>query len=318
MSHSGNDLQACAMLGVVGTILLWKGIKKFQKRRRYEDVPEVPIHSAPQGLVELGGFAWSKALLFNLSGNPIAYAFWKLEKYVQSGKNSSWVEVAKGGAGDGFLLHDQTGAVWVNMQGADLDAPNTHLLWNKIDSTSQARFLSWMEYCKISVTQFPPSNSFFSSSFRVVLQEIAIGCPITAQGSLSTLRKESIEVLAGINDFKERYIKLNQNKAYALSMMDINNDGVISEEENRTGFVMLATTAARKVANGGTSGASVSYEAAELFGTLCGTETAKLLVASTEENYIVEDLKRWTWAMIIGGASLIALSICLLKAQIMR
>ncbi len=252
MASGGDNFEFGLFLLVAGAGIVFAGIRRFQRKRKYEDTPHIEIASAPQGLVELSGFAWAKTLQHNLEGRAIAFVSWQLEKLVQRNKKTEWVIVARGTNPDGFILQDESGAAWINTKDALFDCSGGQVHeWKRISHAGQLVFLSWLRAQGIPPVldggNFPPTDGFFTSRYRIRSEEFAIGNPVVAQGTFHTNRKEATQVLAGLSLFKERHVKLSRNAGHSLSMMDSNQDGVIDEQEHRLGYVLSAESTARKL-----------------------------------------------------------------------
>ena len=178
----------------------------FKKKRAFADLATIDIASAPQGYVELSGFAWPLAPLSDLDGRPVAYLRWELQEYISRGKSSEWVTRAGGQPAKGFILHDTSGAAWVDMTHRQLECQQKLYPWKDIPAAQQSLVLSWLG--TDGPAQFPPVTSgFFSRSFRVRVEQIRLGAPVTAQGNFTGVHEYAKSVMRGLSDFKQRYQK---------------------------------------------------------------------------------------------------------------
>jgi hypothetical protein len=99
MLPSESTLKSAGLLIFVGGSLLWKGYQRRRKTRAVSDMARSRIASAPQGLVEVEGFALpheSAALLTSMAGVKAVFQELLIEERVRRGKNNShWEKVAE-------------------------------------------------------------------------------------------------------------------------------------------------------------------------------------------------------------------------------
>ncbi|MEZ4813578.1 MAG: hypothetical protein R3A80_00025 [Bdellovibrionota bacterium] len=300
-----SGIKTGVFLVIFGGGWLLNSINKKRRARRFEDHQQIPVSSAPQGYVELSGFAWGEKVNINLDAKPAVFVHWYLEKLVKRGKSSTWEIVCEGQTSAGFHLIDETGAVWVNMFKYELDCQLKFVEWRNASDVAKATFLGWAK--GMAPSDLSSSGGFFSSRYRVGVREILLGAPILAQGNFQSRElRQQRGVLRGFLAYREKYKKLKRNTAYMLSMMDIDNNGVLSEEEHRMGHVYSAQATARKL-----SVQETQQEVLDLFGELHSTEEHPLIVADTHEPYLLNRLKKWSTVGIFGGALLLAAGICI-------
>lgn len=101
---------------------LWTARSSFIRARLIEDMPTSRIRSASQGYVELIGLADARGnqLVSPLAGLPCLWWRYRVERYQQSRKSSSWVTVDKGVSTAPFFMADGSGFCRVEPDGAEV------------------------------------------------------------------------------------------------------------------------------------------------------------------------------------------------------
>lgn len=101
---------------------LWGAKSFFAKARLIEDMPTSRIRSASQGFVELIGLATSQGTLLSapLSAQPCLWWRYKIERYQQNGKSSSWSTIDKGVSKTPFFMDDGSGICRIEPDGAEV------------------------------------------------------------------------------------------------------------------------------------------------------------------------------------------------------
>ncbi len=91
---------------------LWAFVHYLRLNRLIEDTPTSKVRSAAQGFCELEGRAVLVAnsqLASPLSGKPCIWFRFKIERKVQSGKNTSWRTIQSASSPHPIRLDDTTG-----------------------------------------------------------------------------------------------------------------------------------------------------------------------------------------------------------------
>lgn len=305
-----SSFELAGFLCVGGATILWRSLKNKQRARRFEDVQTISIGSAPQGHVEVSGFAWAEALDYGVESRGGVFLEWQLEKLVSKGEDSEWVVVAKGKRPSGFLVGDDTAAAWVDMTQGELDSKQTYVSWKKATPQQRKVFQSWVG--PIVDSSFPPSDTMFSTEYRMGIKTLPLGCPVVVQGHLTGLGAPKFKnVLKGYTAFREKYLKFKRNMAYQSSMFDVNHDGNICEDEHRTGHVYIANSLARKHQED-IEQVGVLLEEVALVGSISSALDEKVVVANTHEKYFIGRLRSFSTIGIVGGAAMMAAGVCLL------
>jgi hypothetical protein len=142
--HSSNPHVMGVVFITMGTLLVFAAISVWKKRRQILDIGSIDISSAPQGMVELSGFAWAQNVLLNLDDRYCAYYMWQLQKEVRRGKKSSWDTVASGDCPGGFIIKDKSGAAWVSSEKSRFDIKGKYYPWGILNEAQKKRVYEWI------------------------------------------------------------------------------------------------------------------------------------------------------------------------------
>ncbi len=122
-----NDLFFKSILGfLLGGYSFFKGFSYLKKKRFIENIPTSKIRSLAMGVVEIYGSAVpikNKIIKSPFSQKDCVYSKYTIEEYRRSGKSSRWVTVKSRGSITNFHLRDDTGAVLINPEGANIEIP---------------------------------------------------------------------------------------------------------------------------------------------------------------------------------------------------
>lgn len=164
------------VLAPLAVYLLRRGLDAFWRLRTVSDIPTARIRSAPQGYVELQGWALPRRnpVLGPLTGSPCVWYRFEVEERRRSGKNNSWVTVDRGEANAPFLLDDGTGRCLVLPAGADLHC-RAKDVWHGASRHPSG----------------PPEREWlvFSRRYRYTEERIVDGEPVYLLGRFETPRR---------------------------------------------------------------------------------------------------------------------------------
>lgn len=214
---------------------------QLRKARLIEDTPTSRIRSAPQGYVELSGFARDlgergQPLLAPLTQKPCVWFRYRIERYQRSGKNSRWHTIESGSSEQWFELDDDSGRCCVDPRGADI-TPTIRESWK--DSArltpNPSGHIAPLDVIlgNISANRFNLGNGFLNlggGEYRYTEWRIDTGCWLYALGHFetvhapSTFEREQTQTRALLNQWK-------QNRDELLSRFDHNGDGEIDLQE---------------------------------------------------------------------------------------
>jgi hypothetical protein len=120
-SHS--DPTGALVLGtIVGTVLFFRGFRKFREYKIVEDTPRIPIRSAPMGLVHVRGKAQSDSLIASpISRTQCCFYQVRIERWKSDSHGGNWENYRTASGGTKFHLQDDTGRILVDSYSAELD-----------------------------------------------------------------------------------------------------------------------------------------------------------------------------------------------------
>lgn len=122
-------IAALLAAAVIGLFCLT--FRNLRRARLIEDTPTAKVRSAPQGYVELDGYARimdGAPVYAPLTGAPCVWYRYEVERHVSDGKRSHWQTVESGVSEAIFHLQDDTGLCIVDPDGADVH-PSLHQVW---------------------------------------------------------------------------------------------------------------------------------------------------------------------------------------------
>lgn len=289
-------------------------MKKTKRKRQVEDTIRSFTASAPQGLVELQGFAWPIGeniikLPSNLEG--VYYSF-SLQKLVTkgSGKNrrKEWVTVYSYYFGKSFYLVDAKGLAVVDIQTSELVLDSNKICgWNYLSADKKLHLMT--DIITQPVASFPPSNflfGIFSASFRIVENEIPIGSPLYVRGSFSSSGHEkSFAESVGLTRFHQQVFKENSGQLKDLNaLLDENKNAHVSSQEAQVGYSKIAQISKRR-----TTQEKLPEKPIQVFGELKKTVEHPLLVSNAHEQHLVERLGKFLIPLYAGAVCFTAASI---------
>jgi hypothetical protein len=310
---SGNDIKAIAFCLAIGSWLLYRSIKRHRQARKIEDTPTSKVASAPQGFVELEGFAWPAAeKLPTPSGMEAVYYSFRLEKKVTtgSGKNRrrTWICVYSSVKGESFYLADPTGLALVNLYDAELNlAPARTRNWRQIGA--QERKVICESILTKAVANFPPSDflfGIFSAPYRVVEHEIYVGSPVLVQGDFRSASGDNKKITSvGLGQFASRVFDIQRRAIKNLNgLLDTSKNGEVSHEESKRGYSMIARVSMNK--------ARIEQQVEKEF-ELCGivraSDSHRLLLSDAHQQHLLGRMQQYLWLQFGGGAALLALGL---------
>ena len=135
MSKSGDETYKVSLfLMGAGGYLMYSGLRRFKRARQTQDAAAIPIASAPQGQVEVEGYAWPATPLPETAQyDPHVFQELRIEYYTRSGKNSSWRTVFTHRSASPFYIVDSSGMALVRPEGAELEMSEKTILWRDLE-----------------------------------------------------------------------------------------------------------------------------------------------------------------------------------------
>lgn len=313
-AKTGDDVQIFGALVCVGVYLVFDGVRRSLKKRRVQDTARHSIAHAPQGNVEIEGFAWAlNEPVKNASGQLCAYYKLKLQRLEKHGKNSSWVTRWEHAPHAAFVLLDRTGALIVFDQNAEMTCHSQITSWSNVVSTNPAHQLVPL----IEAGYGPVPTGFFSQSHRLLEEYITLGSPCYAQGCFLSDDSKNFKAKQWTMETFFEYIKkrppgdIHQNLKF-----DIDDDGTVTDDEASEALHKVA----KNIIDMEIKPTTVTQEAApgtfKFFGKMITTPDHKLLVAAMHEHHLVQKVGSANILRIIGGALLASASVAYIAMRI--
>ncbi len=187
-----------ACLALIALISLFAWVSTLRRRRAITDTPTSRIASAAQGYVELLGKGRPldhPPLLSHLTRLPCLWYRYQVEEKTSDNK---WETVSRGESEVPFIIHDGTGRVVVDVEGAEILTRHKE---------------TWTE-----------------GSYRNTEWKLLINDEVYALGDFRTLGGGSVDLDAR-QDMNELLAEWKKDKAALLKRFDLNGDGDIDMQE---------------------------------------------------------------------------------------
>lgn len=286
-----------------GGWLIFSGIRRFRRKRDIEDTPTSKIRSAPQGSIEVQGYAWpiENSGRNNLNGEKCVFRHLEVMKKVGSGKKQRWIKVHEDRYDLPFLVFDQTGTLLVDQKRAEYELRQKVFRWNDLKSQTKQALST-----EISVSGFPPSGGLFGSPFKFQEKYILAGSPVYLRGSFSSPEHQlTVDPEEGFLEFQERVRTATAESGFS-KLLDQNRNGEICEEEARTGF---SASAAFSLRRRGAAGVMTCV------GLMKSDTFRRLYISDCHQHHLIKRLGNWNLLMIVGGATMIGAGVFILLSE---
>lgn len=316
-SNSEMFVKVIVVLFAAGGGLLYSGLKRRARARLIEDTPRSKLATAPQGLVEVEGFAWpdGEKTLPSVSGFDVVYYEFAIQKQVTKGSGKSrrreWVTKFSRKHDEIFYVCDPTGLAMVDPKEADLElAEAKKTTWQALSPEKRERVFALIGN-ESKPLGFPPTDSFFgflSGQFRIVEKEIRVGSPLHVAGELNSLSDPPLKITErGLTRFVNQTMSSQTRELKNLDrLLDRNGDSVVSSHEARAGYSAAAHLSRAKAKLEPTEETGF-----ELWGLFQKSSNHRLFIADDHERRLVEKLQSSTWLRIGSGIACLTLAICL-------
>jgi hypothetical protein len=286
---SRNDPQGAGIaLLFFGGALLVKGLMNFRKSRKIQDTARIDIASAPQGLVEVEGYAWPlEPSLAAVCGRQVVYYHYKVQELVKRGKNSSWETRYEFNHNASFYAIDHSGVCIVNPNKDSMDITEKI---TKLDfyaesiealSNSARQQSSWL-------------GKIFSGTYRLVEYKLFVGSPVYVCGNLQAMNLNQVKIRGDYKKFLTQVKTMNVNPIFKMSKLDFNRDGVLSDDEMVAGIADVSKES---------WSSSVELET-QLVGTISSSDVHNLIVADGHQEQYLKRLTSFNLIKIWGGVAL--------------
>ncbi|MGE4133038.1 MAG: hypothetical protein AB7F86_15460 [Bdellovibrionales bacterium] len=318
--ESGIEAAIWAIVG--GAVLFAKAHKRKKKARLVEDMPRSKISSAPQGLVELQGFAWPTKEGLNLPrGIRVVYFSLALQREETRGTGKSrrkeWVTIHTFSFNEPFYVLDGSGLAMVDPSHSEIEfSSNKTRNWNNISKAEQ-QLLCELFIPSGKVSGFPPRTGLlgiFSNKYRIIEHEIAAGSPLYACGHFQGFdQAKEMSVPASLISFARKVVDFGAKELKNVTaLLDKDGDGKVSAEEAKRGYEEAAALA---WLNQKEDGDPAMKDYARVYGLMANSENHKLVISDMHEEHLVGALGRRTNLMMFGGAGLVAVGVLLILAK---
>lgn len=321
-----------------GAGLLASSFKRHKQLREIENQPTSKVVSAPQGYVELQGFAWPKTnIITHWQQQELLFYSLAIEKKVTSGsgknRRTHWEPVYYSKKEVPTLLLDATGAVEIKSEFFAQDpnlnqsgnffakiltiARQSHFFRPAIEQASPGKTRMWgalsveeQNYLLKNIVtgqirDFPPTKGLlgiFSSAFRITEKYVPIGAPIYIKGNYSSDGPpDFIPCTQGLYDFCRMVFDQRRSIKDLRHLLDKNQNGKISTEELLEGYPRLATQV-RKLVNQ----APPPADPPKIYGAVEPNAEHGLVIYFSHQEQILKTLKKKVYMHL--GAGLILLT----------
>ena len=198
--------------------LLYLGSRAFWRLRIIVDTPIARVRSAPQGYVELAGFARpaDHELVSPLTSSPCLWYRFKVEEHYGFGRNKGWRTIDKGTSDDAFLVVEGEDSCLVEPAGAHARMRRHDRWYGPSRYPGGQRSGGWLDGLLLSHGRYRFSEE------RIVPEE-----PVFVLGHLETPRRgpEDREQL------RRALLRVWKQDPKRMRSFDKDNDGHISPEE---------------------------------------------------------------------------------------
>lgn len=310
---NSEEVKGIATCLILGTALLATGFRRFKQVRKVQDTARSRSSAAPQGFVELEGFAWPAEQVVDAGEGfeAVYYSVCLQQRKKKSGKkNSEWVTVYERVYNSPFFLVDSAGLVLIDPQQGGIHVEKSRIkAWQNIPQKDKQRLLDTVILG--SVPNFPPSNflfGIFGQQFRIVEKDIRVGSPLYASGHFNTSGGEAVKTSSpGLTAFAEKVFDQARRATKSFVVFfDKNKDGKVDPSEARSGYSTMA-----KIARGQAKVQKAEEKDFALYGNLSVSANHALMLADTHENHLVERLNKYLWMQFSGGSALVMFGIFL-------
>ena len=274
---------------MIGGAFTYLGLKNFRKSRKIQDTARIDIASAPQGLVEVEGYAWPLEPSFAaVCGRQVVYYNYKVQELVKRDKDSSWETRYEFNHNASFYVIDQSGVCIVNpaKDSMDITEKITKLDFyaETIEALSQSsrQKSGWL-------------GKIFSGTYRLVEHKLFVGSPVYICGNLQAMNLNQVKIRGDYKKFLTQIKTMNANPIFKMSKLDANRDGVLSDDEMIGGIADLSKDIAARAVESET----------KLAGTISSSEAHNLIVADGHQEQYLKRLTSFNLLKIWGGAALI-------------
>ena len=223
-----------------GIYNIYKGFKKMHKYKLMMDTPTSTIRSAAMGLVEVKGRAQTASPRKTpYSGSNCVYCEYRTEEYQvehdDDGVSFEWNTISSGERKMSFMLNDETGFAYIDIEGADYKVPDTRIYYqhkrNKApDIVVSPNSDDWQYdlrgdiYSRYKMFEIYPAGPFKSYRTRVgdkryIEQTISPGDAVFVLGTNKPTRSAEEFIMIGKGESEPSFIISKQSEMSLVRSM---------------------------------------------------------------------------------------------------
>lgn len=206
--------------GLVAAAAFAGSFVQLHRARLMENMPTARLRSAAQGYVELEGNARvmdGPPIIAPLTRTRCVWWRFRIEKKVQSGKNTKWVTVSSGTSDDCFELDDGTGRCVVDPEGAKVIPAHRHRWYGSSERPDVPPHLG---------TGFLRAGF---SRYRYTEERLHDAEPVYALGAFRT-QTGAPDAFDEQLDLRDLLAKWKSDKKM-MALFDANKDGNVDQKE---------------------------------------------------------------------------------------
>ncbi|MCC7442443.1 MAG: hypothetical protein IT285_12475 [Bdellovibrionales bacterium] len=327
---------------VFGVGLMANGFRDTFRARKAQDTVRARAATAPQGSVEMEGYAWpaqGALLALCADGRRAVCRALELQRRISSGRGRRrWSTFHREVHAVPFLLVDESGAALVAPAPTDLGASlrARETPWKEASAEARERY-----FRAAGLQSTEPG--LFGPTLRFVERRILAGAPVHAHGSFSTPQARlTARPAEGAEQFWSKVKLLMTSAAHRVGMLDRDRNGTVSEAEAEEVMSAGAVVWMRQAASGGggrgggggarrTVPPAVSGPPAhpavqalsgppavglpQIHGVLVAAPGVPLVLSDCHEEHLIRRL-RWGGLKVVAGAVMAAAGAALLANEL--
>ncbi len=332
-SHS--DPTGALLLGTIaGVWTFFKGFRVFREYKVVEDTPRISIRSMPMGLVHIRGNATlDKPILSPVSQTPCCFYKIEIDQWKSQGKSHGWSHLRTDLDGSKFFLVDETGKTLIDAQSAEFDVPiNAERV---VDSSrhgssgggaTDTELLQYVSYSGVHkmasmaehwLEKKGPSDDPKREDARQTLLSLLQAVPNVAHGGgVSVDLMEKMAARFPLKDPAQEQMRsavlahFRETAQGGMVQLPTNAPNTASGRYRLKEYLILPGQEYNITATCVENPASTDANDLNL---ICkGSHESTFLISSKSESGTAKDLRRRALWMVLGGAALSLVCLCLL------
>lgn len=322
---------------VFGGGLFWGAIKQHRRVRQIEDTPSSKTSSAPQGLVELQGFAWPEGDVYMMDGQREVVYYSREIQYARPavlfyGRGSRWITLAKKEHNIPFYLIDDTGLVRIDPKGSETFLQvTTKKSWKDLSAEKKRElekefkapvpFLSYF----MGMMRGPIKTAMLSPLFFIavifylydkILFSLIPHYPPSSGDKQYRVVESWIDVGSPIyvsGSFQTQKVETTSATQKGLTFFCKNiaesSFQVLSESAKVMGFEDFKKDYMQLAAQARKAASTAAEAPLSVYGQIKMTEAHALFLGDGFEAQLKEKMKAWLYLRFLAGAALMAVAV---------